>query len=69
MNTIIEATSKQDAINQCSRFLQYFPYRFAAITETDGKYGWCNGKTRARMNTLAKKGINVFMITKSKSWS
>lgn len=64
MTTIINSKSRQAAINSCSRFLGYFPYRYAAIADIDGVWGWCNGKTKARMNSLARKGVKVYMVTR-----
>ena len=60
----ISAESKQDAINQCLRFKQYYPYRYAAIIDTGESWVWCNGKTMSRINRLAKEFPGkVFLIS------
>ena len=65
--SVINSSSKQDAIKSCTQFLAYFPFRYAAIVEfRNGTYGYVTGKTKARMNTLARKGYKVFFVTQSK---
>lgn len=64
MNSVFNSPSKQAAIDSCAQFLAYYPYRYAAIVKMGPHWGWCNGKTKARMNTLAKKGLDVYMVQK-----
>lgn len=64
MASWINARDKADALAQCSRFLQYFPYRYAFVIEfSSGEWGYTTGKTLAKGNTLARKGHKVFRVT------
>lgn len=64
MKTVINSRNKQDAINSCAQFLRYYPYRYAAVVKMGAYWGWCSGKTKARMNNLAKQGLKVYMVTR-----
>lgn len=65
MKSVTIESDKQSAINQCDRFLQYFPYRYAFLVELkDGQFGWVTGKTMARGANLARKGLVVNRVTR-----
>ncbi len=65
MQSVINSPSKDEAIKEASNFLEYFPFRYAAIVELkSGHWGWVSGKTMARMNNLVKKGYSVYMVKK-----
>lgn len=63
MKGVINSPNKQSAIDSCNQFLAYFPFRYAAIVDMHGNWGWCNGKTKARMNRLAREGAKVYMVS------
>ncbi len=65
MRNVINEPSKEAAIAQCDRFLQYFPFRYAGIVDMgSGGWGWLNGKTMSKFNTLARQGVTVYMVKK-----
>jgi hypothetical protein len=65
MRGVIDSSSKQSAVDSCTHFLRYYPFRYAAIVDMDGQWGYCTGKTKARMNRLVREGHKVYMLTKS----
>lgn len=64
MKSVFNSPDKKSAIDSCVQFLAYYPYRHAAIVDMGGYWGWCNGKTKARMNNLARQGLPVFLVKK-----
>lgn len=65
MKNVIQSKDRQEALNDALRFLQYFPYRFAAIVEHEGVWGYMTGNTKAKFNNLARlQGVNVYMVQK-----
>lgn len=67
MQSVINSKDKNDAIKSCEMILSYYPYRYAAIVDMYGQWGYCSGKTKARMNNLARHGFNVFIVKRMES--
>lgn len=62
MKNVVNCRDKQDAIDCAALLKRYFPRDVLAIVDMHGKWGYVQGKTRAKINKLARKGYPVFIL-------
>ena len=60
---VINSPNRQSAIASCRQIKAYYPFRYAAIVDMHGTWGYCSGKTKHRMNRLAREGYKVWFLS------
>lgn len=57
--------TKEEAVKEAKRIKQYFPFRIVFIAGKDNEWDAYATVTKAKMNTLIRKGYEVLQLKSS----